>query len=78
MDSITLSKICLNNSILKPGFLGILRLKDLISGKVCLSGMRKIGDFAVVNVRNSHWLTLLWGNENEMYVFDSLGGIVKN
>ena len=76
MDSRTIHKICTDVSILKDKFLGVVRLRDLLTvrenNETCLR-LAKTGQFFIVNVENVHWIAFLWIDPNRMFVFDSLG-----
>ena len=74
MDGFTIQNICTNNAILKSYFLGIVRLRDLEAR--CLKDIKTVcGNFLIINIRNLHWIALMWGKHaKRVFVFDSLGG----
>ena len=67
MDSRTIHKICTDVSILKDKFLGVVRLRDLLTvrenNETCLR-LAKTGQFFIVNVENVHWIAFLWTDSN--------------
>ena len=75
MDSNKLQKLC-SIPILKPGFRGILSFKTLLSKQSLNTSINRIGDFIIINWKNSHWICFLRSSGKEVFVFDSLYGVV--
>ena len=73
MDQVTLRNICINNVILSPYFVSIVKLSDRNIYKYTLD---KIGSYIICNICNCHWIVIQKKTSNAVNVFDSGGGIL--
>ena len=74
MDKDTMKHICLNLSILKKYFCGILPMEYVRMRKLSL--LKKNGDFVILNIGNEHWFVVQRHAKDRIYIFDSIGGIM--
>ena len=73
MDSITINKICTEIPILKYFFLGIVKFEDISMGKLTIES-QNCGKFLIINVKDAHWIVLMWCGSAKIILFDSLYG----
>ena len=72
MDDSTLTKICLENSVLRIFFCGVVQFEYLCADDYGLTN--EIGNFLICNVANQHWFALQYRKNNTIAIFDSLEG----
>ncbi len=71
MDQVTLRNICINNPILSPYFVNIVKLSNRNLDK---NTFDKIGSYIICNICNCHWVVIHKKSGNTVNVFD--GGVL--
>ena len=73
MDQVTLRNICINNTILSPYFVNVVKLSNRNTDK---NIFHKIGSYIICNICNCHWFVIQKKSGNVVNVFDSGGGLL--
>ena len=74
MNGARLYDVFTSNSLLKKNFRGIVRFRDICKHQIY--GQWSVGDFLIINLKNAHWLSLLWTKADSLILFDTLGGLL--
>ena len=73
MNGATLCEIFESMPFLKNFFRGIFKFENIVQTKTDTRTWNA-RDFAIINLQNAHWFTLLWINSDTVILFDTLSG----
>ena len=76
MNGATMHKIFNEVSFLKTFFRGIIQFRKICMEKINSNWNKR--DFIIINVQDAHWVVLMWIDPENVILFDTLSGKLKN